>query len=35
VRDRFRAAPGTPIRLVLDTAKLHAFDSATGHSLAP
>jgi multiple sugar transport system ATP-binding protein len=33
VRDRFRAPPGAPIRLSLNTGKLHCFDTATGHSL--
>ena len=34
VRARYRAAPGTPIRLVFDTGKLHAFDTQTGRSFA-
>lgn len=35
VRERFRAPPGTPIRLNFDTGHLHAFDTQTGKSLRP
>ena len=33
VRDRFRAAPGTPLRLAIDTGRLHGFDTETGRSI--
>jgi multiple sugar transport system ATP-binding protein len=33
VRQRYRAPPGTPIRLAFNREKLHAFDTTTGQSL--
>ena len=33
VRDRFRAAPGSPLRLSIATDRLHGFDTETGRSV--